>query len=433
MKTIKLLIVIFLLDGTNVHAQTWLEKLGQKVENVAKETVERKVEQKTEEAVDKSIDKVTDTETYKGSGEKEEKSQKKKKEKKNKAEDETSVSKENQPTSNPKLESFTQYDFVPGDKLLYYEDFSQDAVGDFPAHWTSNSGGEVKTVNFSDGHWFHMNGTDAAYCYTKNIGFPENFIVEFDIIPDAEYVDGLQFTLYNDNPDDLKEMNDDLFPGTGGLHVRMMNERWETRGYKEDHEWIMGRSEKKAVVKEQVNHVILWLQKRRVRIYHQGLKVLDVPTNIYEGVVFNRFRFDTWDSQSFPFITNMKITTASPDTRNKLITEGKLVTYGITFDTNKADIKSESYATLKSAADVLKENADVRIKIVGHTDGDGDSALNLDLSNRRAVSVKNELVNSFGIDASRIETEGAGESNPVMPNDTPTNKAQNRRVEFIKL
>ena len=52
MKTIKLLIVIFLLDGTNVHAQTWLEKLGQKVENVAKETVERKVEQKTEEAVE---------------------------------------------------------------------------------------------------------------------------------------------------------------------------------------------------------------------------------------------------------------------------------------------------------------------------------------------------------------------------------------------
>jgi Outer membrane protein and related peptidoglycan-associated (lipo)proteins len=100
---------------------------------------------------------------------------------------------------------------------------------------------------------------------------------------------------------------------------------------------------------------------------------------------------------------------------------------------DKADINSESFGTLKSIADVLQENASVKVKIIGHTDSDGDNAHNLDLSKRRAESVKNELANKFGIDASRMETEGAGETKPIAKNDTPVNKAQNRRVEFIKL
>ena len=79
---------------------------------------------------------------------------------------------------------------------------------------------------------------------------------------------------------------------------------------------------------------------------------------------------------------------ALPDMRNKLITEGKLVSYGIYFDVNKDVVKPESYGTLKSIADVLTENAGVKVKIVGHTDADGDNAANLDLSKRRAAAVK---------------------------------------------
>lgn len=89
--------------------------------------------------------------------------------------------------------------------------------------------------------------------------------------------------------------------------------------------------------------------------------------------------------------------------------------------------------TLKEIATVLQENPDVRVKIVGHTDSDGADASNMDLSKKRGASVKNELVRNFGIDASRLESDGMGESQPVAPNDTPSNKALNRRVEFIKL
>jgi outer membrane protein OmpA-like peptidoglycan-associated protein len=109
------------------------------------------------------------------------------------------------------------------------------------------------------------------------------------------------------------------------------------------------------------------------------------------------------------------------------------VSYGIYFDVNKDVVRPESYGTLKGIVDVMKENPEVRIKIVGHTDSDGSDAANLDLSKRRGAAVKNELVKSFSIDASRLESDGLGKTQPVAPNDTPVNKALNRRVEFIKL
>jgi outer membrane protein OmpA-like peptidoglycan-associated protein len=159
-----------------------------------------------------------------------------------------------------------------------------------------------------------------------------------------------------------------------------------------------------------------------------------MPTNLYEDSKFTRLAFQLFRGASCSsYVTNIKITSASPDMRSKLLTEGKLVSYGIYFDVNKDVVKPESYGTLKGIADVLKENPDVRVKIVGHTDSDGADAANLDLSKRRGSAVKNELVKTFGIDASRLESDGLGETKPVAPNDTPSNKALNRRVEFIKL
>src|SRR4029079_3168633 len=103
------------------------------------------------------------------------------------------------------------------------------------------------------------------------------------------------------------------------------------------------------------------------------------------------------------FLGNLRVAAGAADTRNKLVTEGKWVTHGILFDSGSDRVKGESYGTLKEIASVLTENADLKVQIVGHTDSDGDDAANLDLSKRRAASVKAVLASEFKIDAGRLE------------------------------
>jgi OOP family OmpA-OmpF porin len=320
------------------------------------------------------------------------------------------------------------------DKVILYEDFSQDAVGDFPALWTTDAAGEVNTLNIAPGNWFNLNSGEGNYWFMKDIDFPQNFILEMDIvpkIPGGRIAADLVFF----GEDKHSEMDKGGNPGTCGIHILFEKGTTSTRGYKKGtNELLTGSSTINSVEAEKVNHVIVWIQNRRLRVYHKEAKVIDMPTNIYEGSKFTRLCFKLYRGASCgSYISNIRITNAAPDMRSKLLTEGKLVSYGIYFDVNKDVVKSESFGTLKEIAAVLNENPAVRVKIVGHTDSDGADAANLDLSKRRGASVKDELVKTFGIDASRLESDGMGETKPVAPNDTPANKALNRRVEFIKL
>jgi len=332
------------------------------------------------------------------------------------------------------MQSFSKYDFIPGEKVILFDDFSQDAVGDFPALWSANAAGEINTMNIAPGNWFNLNSTDGNYFLLKNVDFPKNFIIEFDIVPKktgGRIAAG--HILYSE--DKYKEMDNSPHPGNSGIIISVEKAAWNTLGYKSgESTQITGSSAVNPIEPDKVNHVIMWVQNRRLRIYHKSAKVLDMPTNIFDGTKLNRFCFRLSRGASCgSYISNFRITDASPDMRSKLLTDGKLVTYGIYFDVNKDVVKPESYGTLKGIADVLKENADVKVKIVGHTDSDGADAANLDLSKRRGASVKDALVKDFAIDASRLESDGMGETQPVAPNDTPVNKALNRRVELIKL
>ena len=107
--------------------------------------------------------------------------------------------------------------------------------------------------------------------------------------------------------------------------------------------------------------------------------------------------------------------------------------YGIYFSFARADIRPQSERVLKEIADVLVQHPDWTLRIDGHTDGIGGEAANLDLSRRRATSVKAALVKRHGIAADRLVTGGFGESRPKGRNDTPEGRAVNRRVELTRL
>jgi outer membrane protein OmpA-like peptidoglycan-associated protein len=107
----------------------------------------------------------------------------------------------------------------------------------------------------------------------------------------------------------------------------------------------------------------------------------------------------------------------------------------IQFDTNQASIKYESVSVLRAYGEALSGERLSRavVAICGHTDSDGEDDYNLLLSHRRAQAVKDFLLREFNIKDNRLRVEAYGESRPIAANSHETGKAQNRRVEFVRL
>lgn len=339
--------------------------------------------------------------------------------------------------SQPGIESYSKFDFIPGEKVIFYEDFSQDAVGDFPALWNTNGSGEVVTNNLFPGNWLRVFGSGAIWT-EELLNLPENYTIEFDVIP----IKGEEGTMAGYNFRLIQSVNAKAYdhgavPGKAGFFFNLEyygrpTYRTYVNGEEGSELELTGNidDEKYYQEEDQKYHISIWVQKSRIRLYQNENKIIDLPKAFpLKTIKMDRIRFE----EGAGLFSNVRIAIGAPDMRNKLMTEGKLVTYGIYFDVNKDVVKPESYGTLKEIAKILNEVPDVKVKIVGHTDADGADASNLDLSKRRAASVKAELAKSFGVNADRLVSDGMGESQPVAPNDTPANKALNRRVEFIKL
>jgi OOP family OmpA-OmpF porin len=115
-----------------------------------------------------------------------------------------------------------------------------------------------------------------------------------------------------------------------------------------------------------------------------------------------------------------------------LSANGHIVVNGILFDTAKADVKPESKPALDEVAKMLKENASLKVYVVGHTDNVGALAGNVDLSKRRAAAVVQELTAKYGVAAARLVPYGDGPYAPIASNDSEDGRALNRRVELVK-
>lgn len=344
--------------------------------------------------------------------------------------------------------SYSKFDFVPGEKVIFFDDFSRDNTGDFPVKWNTNGKGEVVTSNAYPGKWLKMRNATTYLPGIISDKFPENYTLEYDMIAYGEDRTG-SFNLEFTSLPTKTEVPDASAPtGNTGLFlttemqadgaIRFLTQTTiSTNGEQKDGGSTTDINDQTLQDKAgEKFHVSIAVNKQRFRFYINEVKVLDLPRVLPVGV-YNAIVFRMWGwAEDHPFdalISNVRYAEGTTDVRSKLITEGKLVTRGILFDVNSDKIKPESYGSLKEIAQVLKDNPAVRIKIVGHTDNDGDDNANLVLSKSRAAAVKNSLSKDFGIDAARMETDGSGESSPVSPNTTVEGKANNRRVEFIKL
>ena len=441
------IILVLLLSNFSIYAQ---QTVGGRVLSSAKDRTIQRGEDRSGTTVDKALDEVEDNllNIFK------KKDKKKKSSTNNDVQNSKNNSNQEQSSSGSSKKSAskgnkknTNFDFEPGQKQLAFDDFSTTNVGDFPLGWNTNSSAEIVTFDKSNQKWLSI--TKDGYFQPDFIKeMPQNFTLEFDVYTRYRSNNILEYQLYLMPSKNPKKDLQEEFP-SNYFQFKWLGCNEAASFYTVENGEKINSNEGLKISdlecgnegnKGKVSRFSIWRQNGRLRIYVNENKVLDLPQAFDAKQKYNVFKvgakymnYSTSDNPDEFMISNIRYAVAGEDTRNKLITEGRFVTNGILFDANSDSIKPESGSIIKEIATTLKENPTVKIKIIGHTDSDGDANANLLLSKKRAIAVKTALSSFYDIDGSRMETDGKGESQALNKNANASEKAENRRVEFVKL
>jgi outer membrane protein OmpA-like peptidoglycan-associated protein len=319
----------------------------------------------------------------------------------------------------PKL--WVNYDFVPGDRVLFFTDYSEDEVGNFPERLEFVSG-NMELVELDGVRYIRSTSTGVFSIPLPEV-LPEKFTIEIDVIH-LKVGDGAAFMLNGGPNRELYRESTRIDWGTDGFGV------------------IGGKGGERPMTNDETNRARYRGKLAQVRILADGkyIKVFmgehrlaNVPnTN------FNRANALTLvslgQSETNPvFIGKIRVAASRKSIYDDLAAKGRISTQGILFDTGSDRVRPESGATLKEIAEMMKGHPDLRIGIEGHTDNVGKPDANLALSERRAAAVKAILEKEFQIDGARMESKGFGDTKPAAKNDTPEGRQNNRRVDLVKL
>jgi outer membrane protein OmpA-like peptidoglycan-associated protein len=309
-------------------------------------------------------------------------------------------------------------DFIPGDKTLFFDDFSDMAGDDPPPHWKVRGASAALKVG---GGIRQLTVTRDRGRLTPNLtGIPKNFTLE------VEY----KF----ENPGDLRS-NWYFYPkGSDSEELRL----WTQSHGSSLVLTVKTKSEELASVEPVVNfdqpvRLALWVQNGRLRVYVNDDRVVDVNQVNLPALDRAEMEVELYgDDTSAIGYRTVRFAESTPDFSQAISSTGRYVTYGIHFDTDSDRIKPESAAVVKSIARGLETNPALKLRIEGHTDSTGSADHNMDLSKRRADAVKAVLVSQFSADPLRLTTAGMGATKPVDTNDTPQGRSLNRRVELVR-
>jgi len=309
----------------------------------------------------------------------------------------------------PELKS-TKIEFVPGEKTIFYDDFSDMVEDEPPPHWKVRNG---KVELRTGGNIHELYAADSVSLTSPSIDIPVNFTFELDWTGKGE----MQFHFRN------KEGVDRI-----NATVRGEPDGQQANISVNGPDGGLGGGGIKVDTSKPV-HFALWTQQGRVRLYLNGERIVDA--NQVQVPVMGSVNF-TMSGYRPNGVRLIRIAESAPDFSTVINSTGKYVTHGINFDTDSDRLKPDSAAVLKLVAAALNKNPNLKLEVDGYTDSVGKVDHNLDLSKRRAEAVKTVLVSQFGIDGDRLSSNGFGADNPIGSNDTPDGRTGNRRVEFLK-
>lgn len=317
--------------------------------------------------------------------------------------------------------AWANYDFTPGDRILVYEDFNRDRVGDFPRRM------ELVEGSFEIVEWEGSRYLRALSGGLVAIPLPETLPERFTIETGVSLRHGNASVRFLPGP--AYYGPDRSFRGSA---VTVESSRAGIRRVTSTGPEVLTPVQG-AELRERVVPIRIMGDGDYLKVYFGERRVANAPNAVYP-------RSDKlyiavgWAMEENPImIAPIRIAAGGLDLYDRLARDGRVATQGIYFATNSARLRPESTPTLEEIARILKEHPDLRLVIEGHTDGDGEEAHNQRLSEERAASVRAYLVESHRIAADRLQTAGFGESKPVADNATPEGKQQNRRVELVRV
>ncbi|HSR60280.1 MAG TPA: OmpA family protein [Robiginitalea sp.] len=398
---------IFLLAPFQAEGQI-LKKISKKVSD--------KVDQKIDEEIDKGLegsdDEAGGTEKDPGS---------------ENAEEGRDARPEAKGTGEKAARPWSKFDFVPGETVLFEDNLEGEKNGEFPSQWDLIDG-YVENALFAGENVirFPIENTGATIKpLIKKEGdyLPDKFTIEFDMYLSSRTS---KYTISLWDVGESSRRPEGLYP----IEV----------GYEQGASYELSKMQRNLPAESEKEyphwrHVAISFNVRALKIYMDQDRLLMIP-NVQGNPTAVSIKASTYDSRQtgdFPtLIKNIRIAEGAVELYDRFMTDGKIVANGIKFDSGKATLKPESMGVINEIVKLMKEHPEIRFSVEGHTDSDGDAAMNKTLSEARAQTVKTTLVD-LGITPERLVVKGYGEEVPVADNSSPEGKANNRRVEFVKM
>lgn len=390
-------VTLVALSAADAGGQSWLEKAKQKAKDKAAEQLDKKTE-KAPEKVQKEPE----------SGAKPAAAS---------AEAESSAPAASTAAAAPRLRpgegAWANYDFKPGERALYVDDFTKDEVGDFPRRMEFKEGA-LEIVQWQDRRWLRATN-DSRFAINLPEVLPERYTIEFDFAtPNGE-----MWMYFGD--DQNKRVMLGTYYGQAQVynHVNGVQAKGSFAGTTE--------AERNAVRRARI-----LTDGSYMKVYVDDRRILNVPNAEMERSNKIRFWVDGDDKQP-AMLGDFRVLAGGRKLYDALAEKGRVATQGIYFDTGSDRIRPESTPTLKEIGAMLAEHADLKLTIEGHTDDVGAAAANQALSEKRAEAVRAFLVETYKVDAARIAAKGLGSTKPAVQGTTPEARQQNRRVELVKM
>jgi len=314
---------------------------------------------------------------------------------------------------------YTKYDFVPGNKVIFYDDMKDDEEGEFPYRWNLDRG-VYEVVRLGKEFWIMATDNGSIRPKMPDAPLPPMYTVELEFYDNGPEHSGNYFYIYWVDGEGNNIGEFDVY-GNDATYLSIKSKTLADKG-------LSGKLTKG------IHTMRIMATNRSIKCYVDEVRVANVPKVEDFNPVGFRLRHRPYrDPENPTLFRGFRFAEGGKSMREQLDETGKIVTHGILFDVNSAKIKGQSYKTLKDIGQLLQDDAELRLSIEGHTDSDGSDEHNLTLSQNRANSVRDYLISTYSIDGTRLEAKGWGESKPIDANDTAEGKANNRRVELIKL